>query len=204
MTFPKMSEVLAEGTKGDVTIEHFTVSDEESQFTALRGGMGYVPAGDYVRLLISGAVVMSDTRMEQFTNYDVLRESKGRVFIAGLGLGMICHGIAAKPEVSKITVLELNENVIDLVAPSLPEKVEVNQGDIFEYKPGRWEQFDTIYFDVWNDICTDNLPQMGKLFRRFRKHLAPNGWMDCWCRDYLKKQRRKELQQERELSAWRL
>jgi len=192
-----MQTKLQPGESGNAVVTHFTVSREQSQFTALRPGQ-YVPAGDYVQLNVDGVLMMTDTRNERNTNWDVVDQSKGRVFIAGLGIGMICHAIAAKREVKKITVLEKSQGVIDLVAPTLPKKVEVIQGDIFEFKPAKETQFDTIYFDIWPDLCTDNLPQMGKLHRRFRRHLAPDGWIDSWCRDSLRARQRRERREERQ------
>lgn len=197
-TFPQMQKKLQPGESGDAVVTHFTVSQSQSRFTALQPG-GYVPAGDYVQLNVGGVLMMTDTRHEQLTNYDVVRASKGHVFIAGLGIGMICHAIADKREVKKITVLEKSQGVIDLVAPSLPKKVEVVQGDIFDHKPTKGTLYETIYFDIWPDICTDNLPEMGKLHRRFRRCLTPDGWMDSWCRDSLKARQRRERREEK---AW--
>lgn len=197
-TFPQMQQKLQPGESGNAVVTHFSVSLDQSQFTALRPGE-YVPAGDYVELKVGGVLMMTDTRMEHRTNYGVVQHSKGHVFIAGLGIGMVCHAIAAKREVKKITVLEKSQGVIDLVAPTLPKKVEVIQGDIFEFKPAKETQFDTIYFDIWPDLSTDLLPVMSKLHRRFRRHLTPGGWIDSWCRDMLKASQRRERQQER---AW--
>jgi len=195
-----MVEIVSPGKSGDAEIRHTTVSREASRFTALRPG-GFVPAGKYAELLVDGALVMSDTRHEHITNIDAVLASQGHVLIGGLGLGMICHPIAAKKGVTKITVVERNKGVIDLVSPTLPKKVEVIHSDIFDYKPEKGAKFDTIYFDIWTDICTDALPDMGKLLRRFRKYLADDGWINCWCRDRLKSERRRELAEEREYRA---
>ena len=195
-TFPKMQNKLQPGESGNAVVTHFNVSRDQSQWTAMRPG-GYVPAGDYVQLNVDGALMMTDTRHEQITNYGVVQHSKGHVFIAGLGIGMICHAIAAKGEVKKITILEKSPGVIDLVAPTLPKKCEVIQGDIFDHKPAKGTLYNTIYFDIWPDLCTDHLPQMGKLHRRFRRHLAEGGWIDSWCRDSLKARQRRERREER-------
>jgi spermidine synthase len=136
--------------------------------------------------------MMTDTQNEKRTNMGVVWNAHGHVFIAGLGIGMILHPIADKSEVTKITVLEKSQGVIDLVKGTLPAKVEVVQGDIFEYKPEKGTKFDSIYFDIWPEISTENLPEMGTLHRRFRKHLAEGGWMDSWCRDQLKSRKRSE------------
>lgn len=201
-TFPKMQKKLQPGESGDAVVTHFSVSRDQSQWTAMRPG-GYVPAGDYVQLNVGGVLMMTDTYHEQHTNYDVVHHSKGHVFIAGLGIGMICHAIAAKREVKKITILEKSQGVIDLVAPTLTKKCEVIQGDIFDHKPAKDTKYNTIYFDIWPNICTDNLAEMGKLHRRFRRHLAPEGWLDSWCRNTLKAKQRQERREERTWGSWR-
>ena len=38
---------------------------------------------------------------------------------------------------------------------------------------------------------SDNLAEITKLHRAFRKYLKPDGWMDSWCRDYLRDMRRR-------------
>lgn len=190
-TFPKMTEIVPPGESGDAKIEHFTLSGTQSLLSATKPGM-YCPPGGYAQLFVNGQLVMSDTRHEHISNIDAVIRSRGHVFIAGLGLGMICHPIARKPKVSKITVIEKSQGVIDLVGPTLPDKVEVIRADIFDFKPEKGTKYDTIYFDIWPNMCTDYLPEMGKLLRRFRKHLTEGGWINCWCRKTLQAQKRKE------------
>jgi len=189
--FPKMVEILAPGESGDAKISHVSVTREDSLRTCLRP-REYVSEGQYVQLHVNGVLMMSDTRHEHITNYTVVSKARGQVFIAGLGVGMICHAIADKSEVDRIVVIEKSQGVIDLVGPTMPAKVEVIQGDVFEFKAAKGTKFDTIYFDIWPFITTDNLPEMGRLHRRFRKYLAKDGWMQSWCRDRLKSQLRQE------------
>jgi spermidine synthase len=199
LTFPKMVLILPPGKSGDAEITHFTVSEADSKFTAMRAFQhpgSYVPEGQYAQLTVGRTLMMTDTQNEKRTNRAVVHNAHGHVFIAGLGIGMILHPIAAKPEVTKITVLEKSQGVIDLVKGTLPAKVEVIQGDIFEYKPAKGTKFSTIYFDIWPDITTDNLPEMTTLHRRFRSSLVQGGWMDSWCRDQLKSQKRREKRQD--------
>jgi len=197
--FPKMVEILSPGKSGDAEITHFTVSERDSKFSRMREASGhrgsYVSAGQYAQLTVGQTLMMTDTQNEQRTNQAVLAFANGHVFIAGLGIGMIVHPIAAKPEVTRITVLEKSQGVIDLVKGTLPAKVEVIQGDVFEYKPEKGTKFDTVYFDIWPTITTDNLPEMTKLHRRFARFKVPGGWMDSWCRDHLKDQQRRHKRQ---------
>lgn len=158
-----------------------------------------MPAGQYVRLVVGGHTVMSDTRMERMTNSDFVRDANGDVLVAGLGIGMILDEIesraAKRPRpIKSLTVVEKNPDVIRLVAPKFPG-VAVIEADIFTWRPARGQKFDTIYFDIWTGICVDNLDEMAKLHRSFARFLNrdnPDAWMGSWMRDYLRAERRRD------------
>jgi spermidine synthase len=101
-----------------------------------------------------------------------------------------------KPEVESVTVIEKYQDVIDLVAPHYAHpKLTVICADIYEWTPPKGTVYDTIYFDIWPNICTDNLKDMEKLHRRFASKLNkanPHRWMDSWLKDALKAQLRRE------------
>jgi spermidine synthase len=193
-----MAEIVPEGSVGEARVEHFTVSEQDSKFTSIRalvnpGRDEFVEPGTYARLIVCGATMMSDTRMERRSNVGVLHHASGHVLIAGLGLGMIIHPIAAKKEVKSITIIEKSADVIALVAPTLPKKkVTVVEGDIFTWTPPKGTKYDTIYFDIWVNITTDNLDDMAKLNRRFARFKAEGAWVYSWQRDRLLYDRRRE------------
>lgn len=78
---------------------------------------------------------MSDTNMEKRTNSDFCINAYGDIIIGGLGIGMIIMAIQDKPEVNTITVIEKNQEVIDLVASQLNfnDKVNIVCADVFEW-----------------------------------------------------------------------
>jgi hypothetical protein len=164
-----------------------------SALRAMRDPESYVPAGKYAKLIIGGRLVMSDTRMEHSTNYEIVRKSKGHVLIAGLGLGMILHPILTKPEVLSVTVIEKCADVIALIGPTVKHpKLTIIEGDIYEWKPAKGTKYDTIYFDVWSEQSTDDLEDMRKLHMRFRPYQVKEGWMNSWRRDILKANKRRD------------
>ncbi len=192
-TFTSMREILRPGKSGDARIEFFTVSKRNSQMTALRPSE-YVPPGKYVRLCIGSGpfdVMMSDTPFEQRSNYEVVWQANGDVLIAGLGLGMILVPILAKSEVTSVTVVEKNPNVIKLVEPRVRhKKLTVIEADILAWRTE--QHFDTIYFDIWREVNLDNLPQIASLHRRFARRKKPGGWMSSWEVDTLRYRARQE------------
>ena len=207
--YPRMADILPEGTSGNVALEHFEVTEQDSAFTRMRAAINpgrdeYVPPGRYAKLVVNGTLMMTDTPMEHGTNRGVVRNATGHVLIGGLGLGMILQVIAAKPEVTKITVVELSPDVAKLVGPYLDPKVEVIVADIFEWKPQKGTKFDSLYFDVWPYITTSNLVDMTKLHRRFSHYKAPGAWMDSWCRDSLLARRAREKRNPWNRSTFRV
>ena len=72
---------------------------------------------------------------------------RGHVVVAGLGLGLIVHALVACPDVERITVLEVEPDVITLVQPHLPRsaKVEIVAGDFWTWD-GRP---DGVFYDLF-------------------------------------------------------
>jgi len=207
MTFTDMHTILEPATAGVAKLDLIEISAMESAFSSVRGGLNYVTPGKYVRLLVNGGVMMSDTRMERLSNSHVVRHAKGDVLISGLGLGMLLVPILAKPEVTSLTVLEKYQDVIDIVLPQLqaklpPEhmaKLKVVLADVLEFKVKELggQKFDVVYHDIWPDICTDNLTEVTALKRKFAKSLKPEGWQGAWMEDTLRSRRVKEKKEER-------
>lgn len=179
-----------DGVCGDFRVETFTVSKSESMFSGLRRG-DYVAEGTYKRLMRGGTVVMSNTSMEIRTNYEFIRNAKGKVLINGLGLGMVLAAILSKPEVTSVTVIEKYQEVITLVGPTFTHdpRVKIIHADALEYKPAKGEKFDCVWHDIWDYICSDNLKEMATLHRRYGKRTA---WQDSWQKDMCQYYRRRD------------
>lgn len=207
--FRAMVDILPEGKKGNAKIKHVRVGKEDAGWSGLRaivtGNVGEViREGGYVQLFVNGCLAMSDTQMEKRSNYGVVWNAKGNVLIAGLGVGMILLPILEMHEVKSVTVIEKSQDVIDLVEPHIRKaagrsarKLTVLCADIFEWQPPKGETWDCIYFDIWSEICTDNLDDMAKLHRRFARRKNPGGWMNSWMKSDLRYRRQQERRQDR-------
>ena len=168
--------------------------------------MSYVPEGRYCALKRAGAgnsswdtLWMSDTPFKRQTNYDIGREASGDVLIVGLGLGMVAAALCRKPEVRSVTVLEIEPEVIALVSPHIRHrKLRVLLADGFR-PPLRGRAFDTIYIDIWPNICSDNWETMKPLLAAYRKLQRPGGSTTAWMKEYVQTEHRKA---EAEASTW--
>lgn len=128
---------------------------------------------------------MSDTRAEIMEhspafNHMSRAEICGpiRLLVNGLGLAVVVQGALVHYKVDHIDVVESNQDVINMIAPLLPEdKVTVHHGDAFEkeWPPGtRW---DVAWHDIWPTIDNHNLPGMRRLMKKYGKMSA---WQGCW------------------------
>ncbi len=216
-----MAEVLKPVGGERFAIRHITLTQKSIEWAQLRDRIngrrendGQEP-GTFAQLIgkrgknfrgtENEEIIMSDTWMEWNTNWRFLFNAHGRVLIAGLGLGMILLAVQDSEEIEHITVLEKEEEVIALVKPQLPllPKVEIIHADAFEWKAPKGAKFDTIYFDIWPDICGDNYEGMKRLHRRFARSLNrenPKAFMDSWRREEIRYRLRQEARQER---MWR-
>ena len=179
--------------KGVATIRKVNVTEDEAYYSNIRYIIDdkkfmCISSGQYIILDIKGkGIMMSDTPMEKRTNEDFVKKANGRVFIAGLGIGLIIHNLKSKiqsGEVSEIVVFELEQDVIDLVAPYFQnEKIKIIKQDIFQYEPKPDDVFDTIYFDIWETISDDNLDEMLFLHKKWKGNLNKENkrsFIDSW------------------------
>lgn len=191
--YKDMTEVLLEKEQNGWKLEKFEVKNDDLLY-AFRSG---VDPGNYIRLMHDGKLVMSDTDMEKRTNAEFCSKAHGDVLIGGLGIGLIVLAIQDKPEVNSITILEYNQDVIDLVATQLPlnNKVKIVNADVFIWKPDKGIRYDTIYMDIWplisKEIYQKEMRVLKKKFARYlkSKDLNPNRFNKCWAEYYAKTER---------------
>ena len=179
--YKDMPEILSDGEVRSAKLEHFII--DKNNLRAIIHDK--IPQGLYVRLMIDGEVMMSDTPMEKVTNRDFIENAHGRVLIGGLGIGLTLLPIMEKEDVSEITVVEYNKDVIDLIKPQLQlnSKVKIVQGDVFNYVPSR--AFNTIYMDIWSSVNSevyfDEMEPLLDYYQNFLDEEDENTFLHCWC-----------------------
>lgn len=172
---------IPEGSSGPWAVERFTVEKDSIQNIRLAfSGRGCRP-GTYTRLVHQKrGVVMSDTTAEQRDHIEFVWKAKGHVLINGLGLGMCLAAALKKPEVTNATVVEIDPDVISLVGRHYSDpRVEIVNSDAFEYQIPKGARYGAVWHDIWDDICSDNLPEMHKLHRKYGRRCD---WQGSWAR----------------------
>lgn len=83
---------------------------------------------------------------------------KGRILVAGLGLGLILHELAKNSEVKSVVCVERSKEVIQLVAPNIlhllqPERekclLHITQEDFYDFIRTDTSCWDHIFVDLW-------------------------------------------------------
>lgn len=171
MCFPVVKDIIPEGESGEFTVQHYSISG--------------------CKLAHKGRTLMTDSERERESNKEVVGEARGDVLIAGLGLGMILCAILSKPEVNKVSVVEVSKDVCNLVLPhlykhlgKLANKLSVIEEDIYQFIPKG--QYDVIYLDVWGDYSFNTYKQAEFLRSRFAPYLKDGGWMGSWMYEHMK------------------
>lgn len=177
-----MAELLEDREIDNWRLNHFTITEKD-----WRAKIEGISPGTYVRLVHAGEVVMSNTNMEKRTNLEFCHNAHGDIIIGGLGIGMIILAIQDKSEVKSITVIEKNEEVIEMVATQLNfnDKVKIVHADVFEWRPEKGVKYDMSYMDIWNYVNEDVYEEMKQLKKKYARYLRsknenPNRYNKCW------------------------
>jgi len=173
---------VPDGVSGEWKVDTFVVRQNEiGQYSSFfKTGRG-VPLGTYKRLKRGGTTVMSNTPDEIRDFSSFVEQAEGSVLVNGLGLGVLLQALVNKPEVTKVKVIEISEDVLALVAGTYEKhaKVEIIKADCFEYTPPKGERFNAVWHDIWDSICADNLAEMNTLHRKYGRRAD---YQSSWCR----------------------
>lgn len=139
-----------------------------------------------------GRVWMTVTPNEINTIQPAVQQTRGKVLTYGLGLGYYTYHALLRPDVSSVTVVEKNPQVIDvfcrLLLPFFPRQgdLRIIEADAFDYAEHIMpqERYDTVFTDLWHDVA-DGLP----LYRRMKALECPGPrflyWIEKTLRCYM-------------------
>jgi len=184
---------IPDGESGNWKISEFEVTKDDVAIHNIRAmfspGSRTIRPGKYKKISRNGSVIMSNTDSELRDHRHFVYKANGKVLINGLGLGCVLSEVLAKDRVESVTVIEISEDVINLVAPFFESnpKVTIIHADAFEWKPPRGVRYNAVWHDIWDNICTDNLPEMTRLHRKYGRRCD---YQDSWCRGLCKRYNR--------------
>ena len=114
------------------------------------------PLDEYTILHCATHHIMSDTTKEYREHQEFFNKAHGDVLVAGLGLGMIHQQLIENDDITSVTIVEKNQEVIDLVWEHClkNEKFRLVHADIYEWQPD--STWDVGWFDSWIGECEQN------------------------------------------------
>ena len=100
-------------------------------------------------------VWMSLTPMELESQGYHARMATGNVVVAGLGMGALVYNLLANPKVKHVTVVDINQAVVDLLKLAAPwfavgPRLDVVVMDALKYVPTH--PVDTLIVDIWPNL----------------------------------------------------
>ncbi len=146
----------------------------------------------YIAVKENGREWMTMLPNESVTQRVPIAGARGKVLTYGLGLGYYAFMTSRKAEVTGVTVVERDKNVIslfeNLILPCFthPEKVNIVCADAFEYAEQTAPHigFDCVFADIWHD------PSDGVVAYKHFKLLEPlfpaETRFDYWIEDTIK------------------
>lgn len=102
----------------------------------------------------NGNMLTSDQPVEIHQQYISFSKCRGNVLMGGLGLGMAAVMMLDSGEVESVTVVEKEQDIIDLVYPQIARPgLQVIRGDIFEHLRKEATRslpvYNSAYHDIW-------------------------------------------------------
>jgi len=176
---------VPEGAAGNWVIRRIFINEEQAAaFNAAAGKArnACLVSGWYTSLWRKGSdsPIMSDVPAEIADLKQWQDHATGKCLISGLGLGIATELALAKPDVTKVTVLEASEDVISLVAPHLTfkyENLEIIHANVFDWIIPDNAAWDAIWHDIWDTIDKSNIDEFEKLGAKFRNYAK---WQGFW------------------------
>jgi len=145
-------------------------------------GYDYFEVEETIRvteLQINGETVMIDDPLHYLGMQLIAKACKGKVLVAGLGLGLVTHALQDNPNVTLIDIVEQEKDVIDLiqsVSDVLKNPItHVFNTDILSFiKSENLEPYDNIILDIWHGAGTEETKRSILFTISIVRHFIPN------------------------------
>ncbi len=121
-----------------------------------------------------GECVMDDSISELQKHLNFCLRARDNVLVTGLGLGCVLRGLLAVDQVREVTVVEKEQDVIDLVWPSFcvanNSRLQLVHADALEWTEQTDRQYDFAWHDIWSNP-DEGMPHLAVLHAKIMKNL---------------------------------
>ena len=147
--------------------------------------IGYFDKSFPYLAVIKDDVVWMSTDPNEINTMDAsIKKAKGRVLAFGLGLGYFPIMCASKKEVTSVTVVEKDREIINIFKKHIlphfehKEKITIIEDDAFKYAKGDLSKYDYLFIDIWHNP-EDGLPMYLKFKKILKgKKIATDYWLE--------------------------
>ena len=170
------------GESGDFKIQNCTTTTGEGSwlnyvnYKQLTGGPYTVL---YQKMYGHWLNIMQDTEAEYSEHDWLMSRLSGDILIGGLGIGMINIPLLASSDITSVTIVEKNQDVIDLVWDNCPkdDRFTLIHADINTWTPPEGSSWDVAWFDTWLTFDESNSDYITRMNDRYGSYVSEiNGW----------------------------
>ena len=172
------------GERGNWKVSKFTIVPNDRRVIRDEIKGRPIPLGTYTMLEVYGATMMTDTPAEIMDCMSFVLKARDRVIINGLGLGVVPRILLHIGLVTHIDIVENSEDVIALVGPSMVDsRITIHHADAFGKIWPRGTKWHSAFHDIWPTICSDNLPEMDRLEKKYKNRVKrQESWLKAQCK----------------------
>ena len=192
LTDDKYPDKFCPSTTTEEVLKELVASCGSAKLSIGRSPQNGAEDGHYAYLHEGDELWMTTCKRERLSMLlSVMYEcpQSARVFIGGLGLGLVLLYLAASKRTTEVIVAETSKDIIRLMKPILHTwlsehypnfKWNIIRGDAFE-EVKRHGKFDWIFFDVWKQttLLADD-PSIEKAYKASRNNLTEQGGFSNW------------------------
>jgi len=114
---------------------------------------------EVLELIKGNEVIMRLDPKEIQGSFEVIKRSKGKVGIVGLGLGYVAQEMASKEEVTEIIIYEMSKEIVSLYKDNFVDnpKIKIVTDDAYNAEADTFDFFfvDTYGYELSDDVVED-------------------------------------------------
>jgi len=129
-----------------------------------------------------GNLISSDQDLSDYV-WQINNKPFGNCLIVGLGLGITARYVDSLNRVDKVTVVEVNKDIIKAQLEATPvnsKKCTIINKDYLSFLYKTKEKFDFIFIDFYNRIDEDTFPMIADVAAASKSALASDGVLIGW------------------------
>lgn len=143
-------------------------------------------------LLYRGEYCMSANLTMKMRHVSFLQQAHGDVLLTGLGIGMVAAACKRHPNVTSVTVVEIDKHLINFIGPHIPVNhapyaqaaAIFERADAYTWSPRFGKTYDCIYHDIWSELeLTSTWAGHKRIMQHHTPWLRPGGVHTCFEHD---------------------